>query len=104
MPLKVVQNEVDGWDVIREGENQALSNHVDRATAEAAAKLRAEEEGQIGEPDEEAVVVHPDETHGIDDARQGMKPAFLALAGLLTVVTILVIILAITGELTGFGS
>jgi hypothetical protein len=104
MPLKVVRNEVDGWDVIREGEDQALSNHVDRASAEAAAKLRAEEEGQIGEPDKEAVVVHPDETHGIDDARQGMKPAFLALAGLLTAVAILVIILAITGELTGFGS
>jgi hypothetical protein len=103
MTLKVVHNEVDGWDVIREGEDQAISNHVDRATAEAAAKLRAEEEG-IGEPDEEPVVVHEDEVHGIDDARQGMKPAFLALAGLLVAIAILVVILALTGSLTGFGS
>ena len=57
MALKVVRNEVDGWDVIREGEDEAISNHVDRATAEAAAQLRADEEG-IGEgDDEEAVVV-----------------------------------------------
>jgi hypothetical protein len=104
MTLKVVPNELSGWDVIREGETQALSNHVDRETAEAAARLRADEVGQIGEPDHEAVEVHPEETHGIDDARQGMKPAFLALIGLLAAITILVVILALTGDLTGFGS
>jgi hypothetical protein len=104
MALKVVRNEVDGWDVIRDGEEEAISNHVDQATAEAAAKLRADEEG-IGEgDDEEAVHVSEGEVHGIDDARQGMKPAFLALAGLAAVVVILVVILALTGELTGFGS
>jgi hypothetical protein len=104
MALKVVRNEVDGWDVIREGEDEAISNHVDRATAEAAAQMRADEEG-IGEgDDEEAVVVRKDEVHGIDDTRQGMRPAFLALGGLLIAVTILVIILALTGSLTGFGS
>jgi hypothetical protein len=65
MTLKVVRNEVDGWDVIREGEDQAISNHVDRATAEAAAKLRAEEDG-IGEPEDEPVVVREDEVHGLD--------------------------------------
>jgi hypothetical protein len=65
MALKVVRNEVDGWDVIREGEDEAISNHVDQATAEAAAKLRAEEDG-IGEPEGESVEVHEDEVHGID--------------------------------------
>lgn len=102
--LKVVPNEVSGWDVIREGEVQALSNHVDRESAIAAAKLRAEEEGMIGEPGHEVVEVHPEETHGIDDTRQGMKPAFLALVGLLVVITIIVVIVALTGDLTGFGS
>jgi hypothetical protein len=104
MTLKVVRNEISGWDVIREGETQALSNHVNRETAEEAAKLRADEEGQIGEPGHEAVEVHPEETHGIDDTRQGMKPAFLALFGLLAAITLLVVILALTGDLTGFGS
>jgi hypothetical protein len=103
MALKVVPNEIDGWDVIREDEGVALSNHPDRESAEAAARLRAEEE-HIAESGGEPVVVAADEVHGIDDARQGMKPAFLGLLGLLTVITILVIVLALTGSLTGFGS
>ena len=56
------------------------------------------EEG--GEP----VVVAPDEVHGIDDARQGMRPAFLALGGLLAPSRSCSSILALTGSLTGFGS
>ncbi|MDX6581162.1 MAG: hypothetical protein QOI10_346 [Solirubrobacterales bacterium] len=103
MALKVVRNEVDGWDVVREDEDVAVSNHTDRASAEAAARLRAEEE-HIGESGGEPVVVAPDEVHGIDDTRQGMTPAFLALVGLLAVITILVVVLSVTGSLTGFGS
>ena len=104
MTLKVVRNEVSGWDVMREGETQAISNHVDRESAEAAAKLRADEDDGLGVPHHETVEVHPEETHGIDDTRQGMRPAFLALAGLLIAITILVVILSLTGDLTGFGS
>ena len=103
MALKVVRNEVEGWDVVREDEDVALSNHPDRESAEAAAKLRAEEE-HLGESGGEGFHVEPDEVHAIDDTRQGMKPAFLALAGLLALVTILIIVLALTGSLTGFGS
>ena len=102
MALKVVQNEVDGWDVVREDEDVALSNHPDRESAEAAAKLRAEEE-HIGKSGGESVVVAPDEVHAIDDARQGVKPAFLYLGALLALITILIIVLALTGALTDFG-
>ena len=35
---------------------------------------------------------------------QGMRPAFLALIGLLAAVVVLVVILSLTGSLTGFGS
>ncbi len=103
MALKVMPNEVDGWDVVREDEGVALTNHPDRASAEAAARLRAEEEhlgGSGGEP----VVVAADEVHRIDDTREGMRPAFMALAGLLVFVSILIIVLGLTGSLTGFGS
>jgi hypothetical protein len=103
MALKVVRNEVDGWDVIREDESVALSNHPDLESAEAAAELRAEED-RVSQEGDEPVVVEPDEVHGIDDARQGMRPALLALIGLLAAVTILVIVLSLTGSLTGFGS
>ena len=103
MALKVVRNEIDGWDVVREDEDVALSNHPDRETAEQAARLRADEE-HIGESGGEPVVVATGEVHGIDDARQGMKPAFLYLGGLLLAITLLVVVLALTGSLTGFGS
>lgn len=103
MALRVVRNEVDGWDVIREDEGVSLSNHPDRASAEAAAELRAKEDRLTDEGDA-PVEVHPEEVHGIDDSRQGMRRAFLVLGGLLALVAILIVILALAGELTGFGS
>ena len=104
MALKVVRNEVDGWDVVREDEDVALSNHADKASAEAAAERRADEE-HIAESGGEPVVVAPDdEVHAIDDTREGVRPAFLYLGGLLALITILVIVLSLTGSLTGFGS
>jgi hypothetical protein len=103
MALKVVRNELDGWDVVRDDEGVALSNHPDRETAEAAARLRAHEERVSAEGDE-PVEIHPEEVHAIDDARQGMRPAFLALGALLLAITILVVIISLTGSLTGFGS
>jgi Uncharacterized protein conserved in bacteria (DUF2188) len=99
MALMVVRNEIDGWDVVRDDEGVALSNHPTRQQAEAAAKLRAREE-HISEP----VVVAGGIVHHIDDTRMGMRTAVLALGGLLLAVTILVVVLALTGSLTGFGS
>jgi hypothetical protein len=103
MAIKVVRNEIDGWDVLREDEGVALSNHPDRESAEAAAKMRAAEE-RVGDQGGGPVIVAADEVHGIDDTRQGVKTAFLALGALLTAIIILMIALALTGSLTGFGS
>jgi len=103
MALKVVRNELDGWDVVRDDEGVALSNHPDRETAEAAARLRAHEE-RVSPEGDEPVEVHPEEVHAIDDTRQGMRPAFLGLGALLLAITILIVILSLTGSLTGFGS
>jgi hypothetical protein len=103
MALKVMPNEISGWDVVREDEGVALSNHPDRSSAEQAARMRAEEEhmsGNGGEP----VVVDTRHVHAIEDTRQGMLPAFLSLGGLLIGVTILVAVIALIGALTGFGS
>ena len=103
MALKVMPNEVDGWDVVREDEEVALSNHPTRESAEHAARMRADEE-RVSQEGDEPVVVDPRHVHAIDDARQGMKPAFLALGGILLAVTVLIAILALAGALTGFGS
>lgn len=103
MALKVVRNEIDGWDVLREDEGVALSNHPDRASAEAAAKIRADED-RVSQEGDEPVEVRPGEVHAIDDTRQGMRPAFLWLGGLMALVVLLLVVLALTGSLTGFGS
>lgn len=103
MAIKVVRNEVDGWDVVREDEDSAMSNHATREDAEEAARIRAEED-RVGDAGDKPVVVDTEHVHEIDDTRQGVKPAFLAMAGLFAVVTILIIVLAVTGSLTDFGS
>jgi hypothetical protein len=103
MSLKVMPNEVAGWDVVREDEGVALSNHPTREQALEAAEMRAEEE-RVGDMGDTDVEVDADHVHAIDDTRQGMKPAFLAGGALLLAITILIAVLALTGSLTGFGS
>jgi hypothetical protein len=103
MALVVMPNEVSGWDVVREDEGVALSNHPDRASAEQAARIRADEE-RLGDLGDTPVVVDTEHVHKIDDARQGMLPAFLSLTGLLIAVAVLVVVIALVGALTGFGS
>ena len=103
MALKVMPNEVSGWDVVREDEGTALSNHPTREEAEAAANIRADEE-RLGDVGDAPVIVDPEHVHPIDDARTGMLPAFLSLTGLLIAVTVLVVVVALIGALTGFGS
>jgi hypothetical protein len=71
--LKVVRNEIAGWDVVREDEDVALSNHPDRAAAEAAAHQRADEE-KLGRIDPGPVVIDTEHVHAIDDERQGVRP------------------------------
>jgi|SRR5215208_7860462 len=101
--LKVVPSEVDGWDVIRADEGTALTNHPTKESAERAAELRAREES-LSEEGTGDVIVDPDHPHGIDDARQGVKPAFLSLTGLLIGIGVLIVVIGLIASLTGFGS
>jgi len=93
--LIVVRNEIDGWDVVREDDPQALSNHPDKRTAIAAAELRIKEEG------EGRVEVHEQESHGVDDSTRGMKAYFLILLGLLLVAGIVIVITSLLASWTG---
>lgn len=101
--LKVVRNEVDGWDVVREDEDAALSNHPTRESAEEAAGIRSEEE-RASDEGGEPVEVKPGEVHAIDDTRQGMKPAFFSMGGLLVAIAVLIVAIALIASLTDFGS
>jgi Uncharacterized protein conserved in bacteria (DUF2188) len=98
--FEIVPDEVGGWDVIKAGEEQALSNHPTRESAEEAARLRGNEE----EADEVRVVVRDDVVHHVDDETRGVKTAFLALAGLLLVITLLIVVISLIGSITDFGA
>jgi hypothetical protein len=100
--LKVVPNEVDGWDVVRAEEGISLTNFHDREDAERAARMLAHEEGHGG--DEPDVIVDPTHPHGIDETQRGVKTYFIAVVGLLLAIGVIATIAALVGAETGFGS
>ena len=93
--LIVVRDEVDGWDVIREGDPQSLTNTPSKETAIEAAKKFLADEGGEGE-----VVVHEDEVHGIDDTGRGVKLYVVALLGLLALITVIIVITSLLAHWT----
>jgi hypothetical protein len=98
--FEVLPDEVDGWDVRKMGEEQALSNHPTKEQAELAARLRGEEE----EASDVRITVNERTVHHLDDDTRGVRPAFLYLGGLLLGVVLLIAVLALVGSLTGFGA
>lgn len=98
--LEIVPDEIDGWDVKKRDDDQALSNHATKESAEAAARLRGEEE----EADEVHVTVNERAVHRIDDETRGVRTAFIALLGLLLAITFLVVVISLIGSLTDFGA
>ncbi|MGI9019153.1 MAG: hypothetical protein ACR2G3_00385 [Solirubrobacterales bacterium] len=101
--LKVVPNEVDGWDVVNVEDGVAVTNYPDRESAEKAAHLRASEDS-ISEDSEGDVIVDPEGSHGIDDEDRGVKAYFFSVGGLLAIVTVLAIVIALIASLTDFGA
>jgi cell division protein FtsX len=93
--LIVVRDEVDGWDVIREEDPQALTNTATKESAvEAAEKILADEGGE-GE-----VIVHEREVHHLDDTSRGVKTYVIALLGLLAAITVIIVITALLASWT----
>ncbi|GEM_PF-7047834 len=88
--LIVMPDEVGGWDVLREGDSQALVNLPDKESAIEAARLRLAEEGG-GE-----VVVDESHVHRLDETERGAKLYFVVLLALLAAA---LIIIAVTGWL-----
>jgi cell division protein FtsX len=91
----VVPNEVDGWDVLRSDDPQALTNTPTKETAvEAAEKILADEGGE-GE-----VVVNEQTVHQLDDTSRGVKTYVIALLGLLAAVTVIIVITSLLASAT----
>jgi hypothetical protein len=103
MAIKVMQNEVDGWDVVREDEDRALSNHRTREEAIAAAEIRSNEE-RVNDAGDAPVEVDTEHVHEIEDTRIGVKPAFLGGGTLLLSIIVLIVVVAIIVSVTNVGS
>jgi hypothetical protein len=94
--LIVLRDEVDGWDVVREDDPQALTNTATRETAVAAAEKFLADEGGEGE-----ILVHADEVHRLDDTGRGVKTYAIALLGLLVVIMVVIVITSLLASWTG---
>src|SRR5436190_1020140 len=93
--LIVVRDEIDGWDVIREEDPQALTNTATRESAVAAAEAFLADEGRDGD-----VVVHEHEIHRLDDTSRGVNTYVIALLGLLAAVTVIIVVTSLLASWT----
>jgi cell division protein FtsX len=93
--LTVVPNEVDGWDVVRSDDPQALTNTPTKETAVEAAQLILADEGGEGE-----VVVNEQAVHRLDDTSRGVKTYVIALLGLLATITVIIVITSLLASWT----
>jgi len=93
--LIVVPNEVDGWDILREEDPQALTNTPTKETAVEAAERFLADEGGEGE-----VVVNEQAVHRLDDTSRGVKTYVFALLGLLAAITVIIVITSLLASAT----
>jgi hypothetical protein len=100
--FEVVRSDVEGWDVRRAGEAQALSNYATRELAEEAARKQQEAEAQSGS-DADPIDVRQDVfSEGPNEDLNARKTLFGAGAVLIGVI-LLIIIIAVLVSVTGFG-
>ena len=93
--LIVVRSEVDGWDVVREEDPQALTNPPTKESAVAAAQKILAEEGGEGE-----VTVHEHEVHRLDDTSRGVKTYVIALLALLLAIIVIIVVTSLLASAT----
>jgi uncharacterized protein DUF2188 len=93
--LVVVRSSVDGWDVVRGDDPQALTNTTTKEMAIEAAEAILADEGGEGR-----VIVHEREVHQIDDTSRGLKTSVIALLGLLAAVIVIIVVTALLASST----
>jgi cell division protein FtsX len=93
--LIVVPNEVDGWDVMREEDPQALTNTPSKESAVKAAETILAEEGSEGR-----VILHEKEVHHLDDTSRGVRTYVVALLGLLLAIIVIIVVTSLLASVT----
>lgn len=100
--FEVVRSDVDGWDVRRVGEAQALSNYKTKELAEEAAQLQQDAEDATG-TESHAVDVRQDVFSEGPEEDLDPKKTFLGIGAILFGVIALLVIASVIVALTNFG-
>lgn len=100
--FEVVRSDVDGWDVRRVGEAQALSNYATKELAEQAAERQQEAEHESGSGADPVDVRQDVFSEGPEEDLDAKKTLFSAGAVLIGVIVLLVVI-SLLVAVTDFG-
>jgi hypothetical protein len=101
--FEVVRSDVDGWDVRRVGEAQALSNYPTRELAEEAARREQDAEARSGgSPD--AIDVRQDVFSEGPEEDLNPKKTFLGMGAVMIGIILLIVVVALIVVATGAGS
>ena len=87
--FEVVRSDVDGWDVRRTGEAQALSNYATKELAEEAARKTQDAEDQSGDAD--AIDVRQDVFSEGPEEDLDAKKTFLGMSAVMLAVIALIV-------------
>ncbi len=102
--FEVVKSDVDGWEVRRRGEEQALTNHATREEAEAAAKIEQGVEDDMGSGSGAVDVRQGPFSSGKDGDDLDQKKVAITFGTMMTAVIVLVIVIAVIVAVTQIGS
>ncbi|MCB0874692.1 MAG: DUF2188 domain-containing protein [Solirubrobacterales bacterium] len=100
--FEVVRSDVEGWDVRRTGEAQALSNYPTRELAEAAARKQQEAEHRSGgtadpiDVRQDVFSEGPDEELHIKRTLFGTGTVLVAVIALIVLAALFVVITGVT--------
>jgi hypothetical protein len=102
--FEVVRSDVEGWDVRRTGEAQALSNYATRELAEEAARRQQEAEHHSGGT-ADAIDVRQDVFSEGPDEELHVKRTLIGtgtiLLGVITLIAIVAIFVVVSGVTNG---
>ncbi|MCB0864739.1 MAG: DUF2188 domain-containing protein [Solirubrobacterales bacterium] len=100
--FEVVRSDVEGWDVRRTGEAQALSNYATRELAEEAARKQQHAEDRSGS-DADPVDIRQDVFSQGPEEDLDAKRTLLGVGVVVVGVIVLIAAIAIVVATTGFG-
>lgn len=100
--FEVVRSDVEGWDVRRVGEAQALSNYATKEQAEEAARLQGEAEAASGD-DADAVDIRQDVFSEGPEEDLNPKRTIIGAGAVAIGVILLIVVVSLIVALTDFG-